>query len=104
MKLSLIVSTVIAFAVTGCGGCEKYASNYSCSYVEDRAEYDVYYWQRVQDDNEDDNRIIGNVVGLSACRDAAIKYSVQVGEDWNERAYVCVLKKNGVPMEKHRAM
>jgi hypothetical protein len=103
MKLAWIVPSVVALSVTGCGGCDKYASAYSCSCVEDRADYDVYYWQRVEEDNEDDNRIIGNVVGLRACRDAAIKYSAHVGEAWDERAYICVLKKDGVPMEKHRA-
>jgi len=103
MKLGLVVLVLAAFAVTGCGGCDKYASAYSCSYIEDRADYDVYYWERVEDDNEADNRLVGTVVGLRACRDAAIKYSAQVGEVWSERAYVCVLMKDGVPMEKHRA-
>jgi hypothetical protein len=54
--------------------------------------------------DESPGQVRQNVVGLRACRDAAIKYSAQVGEDWNERAYVCVLKKDGVPVEKHRAM
>lgn len=83
-------------------GCEKYASNYSCSFVEEKATYDVYYWARVSEDNEKDNKLIGTVTGLSNCRDAASRYSISINDRWTERSYVCVLVKDGKYMEKHR--
>jgi len=86
------------------GGCEKYASKYSCRYVLEKADYEVYYWRNVQDDNEDDNRPIGRIVGLRACKDSALRYAALIDEPWNERAYVCVLVEDGLYMEKHRLL
>ncbi len=83
-------------------GCEKYASRYSCDYVVNKALYDVYYWKNLQADEPTDNVLIGSVIGLSACRDSAIVYARSIRERWNNRAYVCVLKKDGKSMEKHR--
>jgi hypothetical protein len=89
---------------SGFGSCEKYSSDYSCGYVVDRADYEVFYWRNLQEDNPDDDRPIGRVVGLRACKDTAIRYSAAIDEPWNERAYVCVLVKDGSYMEKHRLL
>ena len=83
-------------------GCEKYASKYSCSFVEEKATYDVYYWARVNEDNEKDNKLIGTITGLRNCRDAALRYSISINDKWTERSYICVLVKDGKSMEKHR--
>ena len=49
------------------GGCSKYASDYSCGYVENRAEYEVWYWRHVERDDESDNTFIGRAIGLQMC-------------------------------------
>ena len=83
-------------------GCKEYASRYSCDFVINKASYDVYYWKNLQDNDPNDNVLIASVIGLSACRDSAISYARSIRERWNLRAYVCVLKKDGKSMEKHR--
>jgi hypothetical protein len=83
-------------------GCEKYASKYSCDYVEKKATYEVYYWINVSDGNEIDNKYVGLTVGLRNCRDMAINYSTAVKDRWTERSYICALMKDGNRMEKHR--
>lgn len=83
-------------------GCEKYASKFSCSYVENKASYDVYYWRNVSDGNAEDERLIGSVTGLANCRNMAISHASAINERWNERSYICMLKKDGHNMEKHR--
>lgn len=101
----LIVSTgIYYFFFSDESGCDKYASRYSCTYVVEKANYDVYYWQRVYAGNPSDERRIGSTIGLAACRDFAIDYSRQVREVWNERSYICMLVKDGKNMEKHRLM
>jgi len=83
-------------------GCEKYASKYSCKYVEEKANYDVYYWTKVEENNPDNEKYIGTTQGLSSCKNIAINYANFLNERWNERSYICVLKKDGKNMEKHR--
>ena len=83
-------------------GCEKYASKFSCRYVEEKANYEVYYWINVAEGDEKENKYVGSVVGLKSCRDLAIGYSRQMNDQWSERAYVCTLMKDGNRMEKHR--
>ena len=83
-------------------GCDKYASKYSCDYVEKKATYEVYYWINVSDGDEKDNKYVGSAVGLQNCRDMAIRYSNTVKDRWSERSYVCGLMKDGNRMEKHR--
>ena len=83
-------------------GCEKYASKFSCSYVEKKASYDVYYWRNVHDGNPQDERYIGSVKGLSQCQDLAVSQSRVLHERWNERSYICMLVKDGKNLEKHR--
>jgi hypothetical protein len=85
-------------------GCEKYASKYSCDYVINKANYDVYYWRNLNENDPKDNFYIASTTGLSACRDVAISYARSIKENWNSRAYVCVLKKDGKSMEKHRLL
>jgi hypothetical protein len=86
------------------GPCDRYASEYSCSYVIENADYEVFYWRNVGDDDASDERPIGRVKGLRDCKDAALRYSASINEPWNERAYVCVLVKDGEYMEKHRLL
>lgn len=89
---------------SGYGSCDDYASDYSCGYVVDRADYEVLYWRNVEDDDADDERPIGRVVGLRACKDTAMRYAAAIDERWNERAYICALVKDGSYEEKHRLL
>lgn len=90
------------FFVSNETGCDKYASNYSCSYLIDKASYDVYYWFNVAQDDPNDERFIGNVTGLSSCLNFALAYANSHKQVWNNRSYICVLKQDGINMEKHR--
>lgn len=83
-------------------GCDAYASKYSCDYVKEKADYDVYYWRNVGEGNQADEQFIGSVSGLSACQSQAVSYARTIGESWNNRSYVCVLMVDGKAMEKHR--
>lgn len=83
-------------------GCEKYASKYSCKYVEEKANYDVYYWINFQKGDEQDNKLIGSAIGLSDCQNLAIGYANQIKQPWDNRSYICMLIKDGRNMEKHR--
>lgn len=85
-------------------GCNKYASKYSCSYVEKKANYDVYYWFNVSAGNSEDEKFIGSTVGIADCKNLAIRYAASNNKTWNDRSYICVLKKDGRNMEKHRLM
>ncbi len=83
-------------------GCDKYASKFSCNYVEKKATYDVYYWRNVYEGNPEDEKYIGSAIGLSQCRDMAVAHSNFIKERWTERSYICMLKKDGRSLEKHR--
>ena len=83
-------------------GCDKYASKYSCDYVEKKATYSVYYWKRIQNNNPSDEQFVATVTGLTNCRDQAIYHSRRINDNWTERSYICVLMKDGSAMEKHR--
>ena len=83
-------------------GCDKYTSKFSCEYVENQASYDVYYWHNVENGNSNDEKFIGSVTGLSSCQNFAVNYARSVNARWNNRSYICVLKKDGRNMEKHR--
>jgi hypothetical protein len=85
-------------------GCDKYASKFSCSYVEKKAAYDVYYWRNLSNGDDKDEKLIGSSVGLSRCRDIAISHANYIHERWNERAYICMLVKDGRNLEKHRLL
>jgi hypothetical protein len=85
-------------------GCKKYASKYSCSYVEKKANYDVYYWFNVSAGNAQDEKFIGSAVGIYDCKNLAMRYASSNNKTWNDRSYICVLKKDGRNMEKHRLM
>ena len=92
---------VFSALLSGCG-CNQYASDYSCFYVEKLATYDVYYWKKVHLDNPADERYIGTVTGLKDCRDMAMRQANILNEPWNSRSYICMLMKDGRKMEKHR--
>lgn len=85
-------------------GCEKYVSKFSCKYVIEKADYDVYYWKTLFNDNPDDEQLIASVKGLVECTNKAIEHSKLVNEKWNERAYICMLLKDGNNLEKHRLL
>lgn len=85
-------------------GCDKYASKFSCSYVEKKAKYDVYYWRNVSEGDEEDEKLIGATVGLAQCKNMAIAHANYIHERWNERAYICMLVKDGRNLEKHRLL
>ena len=85
-------------------GCDRYASSYSCEYIEKKAEYEVWYWFNVAEGNASDERYIGTATGLSNCRSVASSYH-RINESfrpWNSRSYICILMKDGKRMEKHR--
>jgi len=88
--------------LSACGGCEEYSSEYSCEFIITKANYDVYYWRNVAANDESDNRYIGSTVGLEACKGIAMAHASAIGEEWNERAYICGLVKDDKLMEKHR--
>lgn len=88
----------------GTSGCSDYASEFSCWYVKEKAPYDVYYWRNVRDDDPDDNQLVASAVGLHQCRGKAAEFAARIGEPWNERAYICALKKDGRILEKHRLL
>ncbi len=96
----------IALLVGGCsfGGCTKYASDFSCSYVIDEAEYEVWYWKRLSEDNEEDNLFIGHAVGLHMCESNARAFAAAIDEEFSYRAYICVLMRDGRRKEKHRLL
>lgn len=107
IKIALFFGFFYFFYSTFLGeesGCDKYASKYSCTYVEKKANYDVYYWFNVSSGNAEDEKFIGSVVGISACKSLAISYANRHNQQWNDRSYICVLKKDGRNMEKHRLL
>jgi len=85
-------------------GCKRYASDFSCSYVEKKANYDVYYWRNVSNGDEKDEKYIGSAVGLTQCKDLAISHANFIHERWSERSYICMLVKDGKNLEKHRLL
>ncbi|AHE52330.1 hypothetical protein NX02_02860 [Sphingomonas sanxanigenens DSM 19645 = NX02] len=101
MRTRAFASLVSGIVLSACG-CSKYASEYSCSYVENRADYEVWYWQHLQADDEKDNQMIGHATGIQQCEDNARAFAGAIGETFQDRAYICVLMVDGQRMEKHR--
>ncbi len=101
-----ITAVTVYLFVSGCsfGGCSKYASRYSCSYVENDAEYEVWYWRNFERDDEDDEKLIGRAIGLTMCENNARAFAEATGQEFNYRAYICVLMKDDMRMEKHRLL
>lgn len=81
-------------------GCSKYASEFSCKYVVEKATYDVFYTK----DYLGTERRIGTTVGLLNCKNIALGYSAQLNDEWDEHKYICVLVKDGNYLEKHRLL
>ena len=98
----LVAIGIYYFFFSDYSGCDKYASEYSCDYVENKATYDIYYWRNVYDNDPRDERFIGSTIGIRSCRDLARSHSVIIEDQWTERSYICMLKKDGKNMEKHR--
>jgi len=83
-------------------GCDQYASKFSCSYLLEKASYDVYYWHNLSNNDDNDEKLIGHTTGLLNCKNYAVNYASSIHEDWNDRAYICMLVKDGANLEKHR--
>lgn len=101
-RRNALLCAVLASSACDIGSCSKYASEYSCNYVENDAEYEVWYWRNVSDDNENENRLIGRARGLRMCEDNARTYASLTGGQFTHRSYSCVLMKDGRRMERHR--
>ncbi len=103
-----LLAVTFALTLEACGsaagGCSKYASDYSCGFVEDRAEYEVWYWRNLDQDDESDNTFIGRAIGLEMCEANARAFAAAIGENFNHRAYICILMDDGKRMEKHRLL
>lgn len=97
-------ATSAALLLVGCDliSCAEYVSDYSCNYVINSAEYEVWFWRNLSSDNEADNQMIGRAQGLRMCENTARAYAAAIGEPFNYRAYICHLIEDGVLMEKHR--
>lgn len=89
---------------SGLGSCDEYASEYSCNYVENDAEYEVWYWRNLASDNEEDETLIGRARGLHMCGGNAKAFAAAIGESFSSRAYICILMIGGRRMEKHRLL
>jgi hypothetical protein len=100
------ILSAAVFATGGCqvAGCSEYASDYSCSFVENNAEYEVWYWKNVENDDPADEVLIGRAVGLAMCQDNARAFAAAIGEPFSYRAHICVLMDDGRRMEKHRLL
>ena len=107
-SLRSFIVAALYLAVGACSGglesCSEYASEYSCNFVENEAEYEVWYWRNLSPDNEDDETPIGHAKGLKMCEGNAQAFAVAVGENFYSRAYICVLIDKGRRMEKHRML
>ena len=101
MQLGKLVAMLSCIVLSACD-CSKYGSAYSCSYVESRADYEVWYWRHLERDDPRDNVMIGHAIGVQGCEDNARAFAAAVGETFQDRAYICVLMIDGKPMEKHR--
>ena len=97
-------SLLLATACSPITSCEKYASDFSCYYVTDLATYEVRYWKNVEADNPNDERVIGTVKGLLACKSTAQGYAASIDEEWHDRSYICALVDDGGYAEKHRLL
>ena len=102
--LVCVTASIFSLSACGIGECSKYASDYSCSYVENKAEYEVWYWRSLQDDNEADEKLGGRAIGLRMCENNARAFAASISEEFNYQAYVCVLLDEGRRMEKHRLL
>ena len=118
---AVAITIVVLTLLQGCkesidSGCDRYASKFSCNYVEKEATYKVFYWKDVSKGDEKDNQFVGMATGLSQCRDTAIyahraemdyrkrnwKDWSASDDNWSERSYICMLTKDGHDLEKHR--
>ena len=128
MKNLLIIGAIISLVgcgessisgITEKGSCEKggvYSKQFNCEYVYNKATYKVFYWKDVFKGNENDNKFVGLATGLTQCRltamsahRAEMEYRKRNWNDWSdsdnnwsERAYICMLTKDGRDLEKHR--
>jgi len=101
MRVRAFLAAICCLFISSCG-CSKYASDFTCSFVEKSADYEVWYWQNLENDNEADNKMIGHATGLKQCESNARIFALATGEEFQDRAYICILMIDGSRMEKHR--
>ncbi len=101
-RICAVASLLMLTACSPYTSCEKYASEFSCDFVTNVATYEVFYWKNLQAENPDDERVIGTVKGLIACKSMAQGFAASINEEWSDRSYICALVKDGVYAEKHR--
>ncbi len=101
--LGLLGSILLVLWVSN-SGCSRYASQYSCSYVEKSAEYEVWYWRNLDRGDESDNMLIGRAIGLRMCELNARYFAAAINEQFRYRGYMCALIENEKRMEKHRLL
>jgi hypothetical protein len=124
-----VAGVALAKTFSDTDGCEKYASKFSCDYVENKAQFDVYLWipkwiaealkiQGYDTDQDFIEVLVDRTVGLKSVRDSAIQKYRQIldlassklrGWDdsrwpWKERGYIGMLKGPGGEREKHRML
>ncbi len=102
--LAAPVAVILGACGSMFGGCSEYASDYSCDYVENKAEYEVRYWRHLERDEANDETVIGRSIGLQMCETNARAFAAAIGESFNYRAYICILMDDGKRMEKHRLL
>ena len=54
-------------------GCKEYSSRYSCAYLKEKAQYQVYYWKNVEAGDPSDEVYITTTNGLKDSRNFRIK-------------------------------
>ena len=99
IKIRVLFPFLLLF-LSGCG-CREYASNYSCSYIKNKATYDVYFWNNI---NLGDGEKIGTVTGLASCRELAQNVAFERSQMFGDRKYVCFLMEDGAKIERHRPL
>lgn len=95
-------------------GCQDYASDFSCDYIENKATYDVYYWKNLDSDADSNEVYIGQVVGLDNARNLAINYHEKLQQSlkkrhpdhvmvpWSDRMYIGMMLGPNGERQKHR--
>jgi hypothetical protein len=84
--------------------CKQYGSKFACDYVVNQAPYKVYYWKNFFKDNTQDETLVGKAIGLADCESKAKRFAAQQKEEWNPRAYICVMDNTSSKPEKHRLL
>jgi hypothetical protein len=99
--LALIALSILYRCIGDKTGCDVYASDYSCSFVENKATYNVLFYFP-EDKTE---RFIGQSKGLSQCYQLARNYAFEKGNGRSDYgwSYICCMQtEDSNCKEKHR--